>query len=68
MYHFFKPSRILLDQFWKSSKFWFDTHKTGIILDKPETVEKHEMIKKTIQENPEMERKLQAILDAFSDE
>ncbi|KNA16050.1 hypothetical protein SOVF_092760 isoform A [Spinacia oleracea] len=26
------------------------------------------MIKKTIQENPEMERKLQAILDAFSDE
>ncbi|XP_056685213.1 uncharacterized protein [Spinacia oleracea] len=36
-------------------KFWFDTHKTGNILNKPETVEKHEMIKKTIQENPEME-------------
>ncbi|XP_056689006.1 uncharacterized protein [Spinacia oleracea] len=38
-----------------SEKFWFDTHKTGNILDKPETVKKHEMIKKTIQENPEME-------------
>ncbi|KAL2931021.1 Triosephosphate isomerase [Bienertia sinuspersici] len=36
-------------------QFWFETHKSGNILDNSKTEGKYDMIKKTIQENPDME-------------